>query len=55
MSSFDDRLRRVLSEMPVRHFKAAGRTYSPGDRQSGFDVFDINDPSSDNNNKSYEG
>lgn len=24
MSSFDDRLYRVLSEMPVRHFKAAG-------------------------------
>jgi len=24
MASFDDRLHRVLSEMPVRHFKAAG-------------------------------
>jgi hypothetical protein len=55
MSSFDDRLLRVLSEMPVRHFKAAGRTFQPGDRKSGFEVFDINDPSSDDNNKSYEG
>jgi hypothetical protein len=25
--------------MPVRHFKAAGRTFQPGDRKSGFDIY----------------
>jgi hypothetical protein len=58
MASFDDRLRRVLSEMPVRHFKAAGRTFQPGDRRSGFDTYDddVDDPYGlKGKNRSYAG
>ena len=57
MASFDDRLRRVLSEMPVRHFKAAGKTFQPGDYRSGFDTYgDADDPHGlKGKNRSYAG
>jgi len=55
MSSFDDRLRRVLSEMPVRHFKAAGALPIGDEEEFGKKHGHMSYYASNFKDKSYEG